>query len=188
MGYSLKIQAKTLPIFVPTAAAKGEVEKAGFRRVTVRDQPRKVNGVTVTSTRSQHGSDRFMETPPYNVFCAGTSGYFFEAAGCPSVYLAGDTVWKSFVSEVIREKHPAAVILNTGNAIVTDFPESIIMGARDFERAYREAPWATVIAVHMDAINHRVLHRKDLRDFAERHGLDAERARVPDDGKIITVG
>lgn len=152
------------------------------------DRPRAVNGVTVTPTLSQHGSDRFMQMPPYSEFCAGTVGYYFEAAGCPSVYLAGDTAWKPFVSEVIRNRKPAAVILNTGNAIVTDFPESIIMGARDFERAYREAPWATVIGVHMDAINHCVLHRKDLRDLVKMHGLDEKRARVPADGEIVFVG
>ena len=141
------------------------------------DRPRAVNGVTVTPILSQHGSDRFMQMPPYSEFCAGTVGYYFEAAG-----------WKPFVSEVIRNRKPAAVILNTGNAIVTDFPESIIMGARDFERAYREAPWATVIGVHMDAINHCVLHRKDLRDLVKMHGLDEKRARVPADGEIVFVG
>ena len=129
-----------------------------------------------------------MQMPPYSEFCAGTVGYYIEAAGCPSVYLAGDTVWKPFVSEVIRNRKLAAVILNAGNAIVTDFPESIIMGARAFERAYREAPWATVIGVHMDAINHCVLHRKDLRDLVKMHGLDEKRARVPADGEIVFVG
>ena len=102
-----------------------------------------------------------------------TMGIFFERAGCRSVYVAGDTVWTG------------VIVLNTGTAHLTEFPASIIMGAQDFLRAYREAPWTSIVAVHMDAINHCVLKRGDLRELSKSRDLDPRRALIPGDGEIL---
>lgn len=102
-------------------------------------------------------------------------GIFFERAGCRSVYVAGDTVWTAAVSEQIARLRPGVIVLNTGNAHLTEFPASIIMGAQDFLRAYREASWASIVAVHMDAINHCVLKRGDLRELSKSRDLDPRR-------------
>jgi hypothetical protein len=57
------------------------------------------------------------------------------------------------------------------------------MGQEDVERAYRFAPQATVIASHLEAVNHGMLTRKELRTFIAEKGLDPERVRVPEDGE-----
>jgi hypothetical protein len=66
---------------------------------------------------------------------------------------------------------------------VLGFEGSIIMGKEDVERAYRFAPQATVIASHLEAVNHGMLTRKELRAFIAEKGLDPERVRVPEDGE-----
>ena len=180
-----KLIRKDLPIFVSSTSARKQVEAAGFKKVTVLDRPMTVEGVTVTPMASQHGTDEMLRTPVFGRVIEDTTGVFFEKAGCRSVYLAGDTVWGPWVSAVLKERRPGVVVLNTGNAIVTDFPQSIIMGAQDVLRATQEAPDAAVVAVHMDAINHCVLHRDDLRDYLKARDLTASRVYVPADGETL---
>ena len=43
---------------------------------------------------------------------------------------------------------------------------AIIMDAQDVWQAYQAAPGATLIASHMEAVNHAVLTRRALREFA----------------------
>lgn len=176
---------KDLPIFVSSKSAKKQVEAAGFKKVTVLDRTMKVDGVSVSPTASRHGTEEMLRTPGLDRLLEDTTGFFFEKLGCRSVYLAGDTVWGPWVSETIAQRRPSVIVLNTGNAVVTDFPQSIIMGAQDVLRATQEAPEATVVAVHMDAINHCILHRDDLRDCLKARGVDARRARVPEDGETL---
>lgn len=45
-------------------------------------------------------------------------------------------------------------------------------------------PKAKIVAVHMDAINHCTVSRKNMRDFVHSRKLDKQVA-VPDDGQII---
>lgn len=176
---------KTMTIFVNDAAAAEAVRAAGFPDVRVLTPGTVFRGISLSPMLSQHGTDEMLAHPVLGSVIGTTMGVLFECAGWRSVYVAGDTVWKSFVSEQIARHAPDVIVLNTGNAIVTEFPESIIMGARDFLRAYEEAPAAAVVAVHMDAINHCVLRRRDLRDFAAMHGMDPRRALIPEDGEVL---
>lgn len=176
---------KDMPIFVSSGAARKAVEAAGFKKVTVLDRPMMVEGVTVSPTASRHGTEEMLRTPGFGRLIEDSTGFFFEKAGCRSVYLAGDTVWGPWVSAVLKERRPGVVVLNTGNAVVTDFPQSIIMGAQDVLRATQEAPDAAVVAVHMDAINHCILHRDDLRDYLKARGVEASRVHVPADGETL---
>ena len=177
---------KDMPIFVNDEPHRQAVLKAGFRNVEVLVPEMRFKGVCLTPTMSQHGTDEVMYTQPLGDLLGTTMGVVFSRPGCRSVYLAGDTIWKPFVTEQLQHFRPDIVILNTGNALMAEYAESIIMGGRDFMRAYREAPWATIVAVHMDAINHCVLRRRDLRDLIKARGLDPKRALVHDDGETLS--
>lgn len=60
---------------------------------------------------------------------------------------------------------------------------SIIMGKADVLRAYQRAKNETIIAVHMDAVNHAMQSRADLRIYIDEMKMDKSRALVPDDGQ-----
>ncbi len=175
---------KSMPIFVNDDLAKKVVSEAGFKNVTVLDKPMMFKGVKLSPMKSQHGTEELLKAVP---LLGTTMGILLQAQGERSVYVVGDTIWKDFVSEQLREHKPDVVVLNTGNAMMTAFPESIIMGSQDFLRAYQEAPQAKIIAVHMDAINHCVLKRADLRWLAKASKLDPARALIPEDGEVITA-
>ena len=54
------------------------------------------------------------------------------------------------------------------------------------DRVCHALPGALVIAVHMEAVNHCLLTRDDLREKLQKEGL-AERVRIPADGETLEV-
>ena len=124
-----------------------------------------------------------MMQSPLGALLGKVSGVVFQRPGYKRVYVAGDTVWNAHVESALQRHQPDVVVLNAGYARVVGFEGSIIMGKEDVERAYRFAPQATVIASHLEAVNHGMLTRKELRAFIAEKGLDPERARVPEDGE-----
>src|SRR3546814_16315624 len=68
--------------------------------------------------------------------------------------------------------------------MLNDYYGSIIMGKEDVLRAAQAAPNATIVATHMDAINHMAQTRKELREYAQEKGIQA-RVEVPEDGVTV---
>ena len=124
-------------------------------------------------------------------------GYVLTIGGT-RIYIAGDTVWHPEVEAEIQKHKPGTIVLNTGGAsLETDVnrisypwvkadPE-IIMNKEDVEKAYKVAPQAKIITVHMDAINHMTVTRKDMKKFVEEKGLGS-RVHIPQDGEVIVTG
>ncbi|MMZ65313.1 hypothetical protein D1872_277120 [compost metagenome] len=59
------------------------------------------------------------------------------------------------------------------------------MGKEDIHEVHEAAPDATIISVHMEAVNHWTLSREELRAFAADHGIEAK-LLVPDDGETYS--
>jgi L-ascorbate metabolism protein UlaG (beta-lactamase superfamily) len=107
------------------------------------------DGMTITRTPARHGSGRVAE------LLAPVSGFVLD-----DFYLAGDTVWYEEVEETIERHRPRVAVVNAGGA---EFVEGglIVMGADDVREVVARVP--TVIAVHMEALNHCFLERETLR-------------------------
>jgi len=71
-------------------------------------------------------------------------------------------------------------VLNAGGARFVE-GEPITMTAEDVRRVREHVPDATVIAVHMDAINHCLLSREDLAEAVDD-------VLIPVDGERIELG
>lgn len=56
------------------------------------------------------------------------------------------------------------------------------MGKEDVYEMRKAAPNAKILAVHMEAVNHWTLSRKELTGFLHEKGMSAE-VLVPDDGE-----
>ena len=59
------------------------------------------------------------------------------------------------------------------------------MGKQDIYEVYQAAPGATIIASHMEAVNHATLSRKELREFLSEKAM-TQRVLVPEDGESYT--
>ncbi|SDF39379.1 L-ascorbate metabolism protein UlaG, beta-lactamase superfamily [Halorubrum xinjiangense] len=156
-----------VPLFCQPAEADAFAED-GFTDVRPVEGEASFDGVTLHRTPGRHGHGELAER------MGPVSGFVFE--GEETLYLAGDTVWYEPVAETLARFDPDAVILNGGAARFTQ-GEPITMGVDDVA-AVREATDAAVAVVHMEAINHCLLSRDELR--AETEGVS-----VPEDGERI---
>lgn len=170
-------------IFVNNEEERCQVEADGFTNVRVMQDGEVFKGVTLFRANGNHGSDEILNSYMGD-FLGHPMGVIFEREGCKTVYVVGDTVWIPEVSERIQKFKPGVIVLNTGNAMMAEWSSSIIMGGPDFIRAYREAPDAAIVAVHMDGFNHCVLHRPELRLLTQRLGMDP-RSLIPADGEVL---
>ena len=175
---------KSMPLFVQNEADAKIIRAQGFTDVRVVGENTVFEGVRLTKAGGQHGTNEMYAEKPLAELLGEAMGVVFQAPGSPTVYLVGDTIWRSEVEQTLASFKPSVVILNAGDARLVGFPGSIIMGKDDVLRAYRGAPNATIVAVHMDAINHMTLSREQLQDYVQQDGIE-DRVRIPADGEIL---
>lgn len=149
----------------------------GFTSVQAIETSATWNGITIARTGGQHGrGDMARKLAP-------VSGFVLSAAGAPTVYIAGDTVWCKDVEDAIATHRPKVIVVNAGAA---QFLEGgpITMDTNDVLEVCKAAPDAKVIAVHMEAINHCVLTRVSLREGV-RAASGKRSIVIPRDGEEI---
>ena len=156
-----------VPLFCQPAEADAFAED-GFTDVRPVAETASFDGVRLHRTPGRHGHGELAER------MGPVSGFVFE--GEETLYLAGDTVWYEPVAETLAKFDPDVVVLNGGAARFTE-GEPITMGVDDVA-AVREATDAAVAVVHMEAINHCLLSREELR-------AETEDVLVPEDGEQI---
>ena len=124
------------------------------------------DGLRIARTPARHGSGRMAE------LLAPVSGFVLN-----DLYLAGDTVWYEGVEETIARHRPRVAVVNAGGA---EFTEGglIVMGTDDVREVVARVP--TVVAVHLEALNHCFLTRAELR-------RSIPEVLVPEDGDTLEV-
>jgi L-ascorbate metabolism protein UlaG (beta-lactamase superfamily) len=138
------------------------------------------DGLRVSRTAARHGSGEVGER------MAPASGFVLAADAEPTLYVAGDTIWCDEVAAAIVAHQPDVTVVNAGAA---QFVEGgpITMNAADVIDLAQGVPSTQVVAVHMEAINHCLLTREELRRHLRRMGLAAW-VLVPEDGEELVFG
>lgn len=172
---------KDMPIFVQNKRDQINVQTSGFTDVRRIDANTKFRDVTLIKTAGQHGSDEVMASS-YGALLGEVCGVVFQHPDEKTTYLAGDTLWNEYVQEALAQFNPMVIILNAGDAQVVGFG-SIIMGKQDVYEVHMAAPEATLIAIHMESVNHALLTRTELRAFAAEKGM-ANQVIIPADGEL----
>jgi L-ascorbate metabolism protein UlaG (beta-lactamase superfamily) len=172
-----------LPLF---AQHEGDAElfrSQGFTDVRILSNDTTFNGVSLVKTPGQHGTDEAYAVA--RQLMGEVCGIVFRHAGEKTLYVAGDTIWNDYVRSSLVQHKPDVVVLNAGDAQVPGLG-SIIMGKEDVKKVHDATPVATLITSHMEAVNHCVLSRAELRDFADKNGM-SQRLLVPDDDESYTL-
>lgn len=175
---------KAIPLFVQDETDAKLIRGQGFTNVRILGENSVFEGVRLTKTGGQHGTDEMYAKKPLADALGKAMGIVFQAPGTKTVYVVGDTVWRQDVDQTLAKFKPDVILLNAGDARMRGFMGSIIMGKDDVLRAYQAMPNATIIATHMDAINHMTLSRRELKAHVEQHGIQ-DRVRIPADGDIL---
>ena len=86
------------------------------------------------------------------------------------------------MESVLNTYHPEIVLANAGANSKIDLGP-LIMDAKDLYEIHKSSPEATIIATHMEAMNHWSLSRDDLRTFAVNNGF-SDKLLIPADGEL----
>ena len=98
-------------------------------------------------------------------------------------WLDGDTVYFDGMAQTIDTYHPDVIVLNCCEATMP--MGRLIMNLNDVEIICKKAPNATIIATHLDSVNHALLSSDDVRAFAARKKLT--QLHVPANGEWIIL-
>ena len=168
---------KSITVFAVNEETKSQIESFGYTSVAVlKDEGTDFDGVILIRTEAMHG-----ESPERAA--GAVCGVILQAAGEPTLYVAGDTIYYKGVEQTLERYHPDVVVLNACGAELMGLGR-LIMGAEDVLNVCEAAPNATIIASHMDAVNHATVTRAELRDFLRKHGKDGH-VLIPEDGECL---
>ena len=164
------LRDRDVPV-VGQPADAGTLRERGLRDVRPVEESLELGDLVIHRTGGRHGTGALGDR------LGPVSGFVVEAPGEPRLYVAGDTIWCEPVTAALRRHRPGVIVLNAGGARFLQ-GDAITMTPDDVLATAEAAPDAAVIAVHMEAINHCVVTRDDLRRAT------GERVLIPADGEV----
>ncbi|WP_054023868.1 MBL fold metallo-hydrolase [Bacillus sp. FJAT-28004] len=175
---AIEVLPKAIRIIAQSEEDVAVIKKAGFQNVQSIDRISSIDGISLTRTNGKHGIGEIGK------MMGEVSGVVFNHPDEKTLYLAGDTIWCNDVEDSIRLHHPEVIIVNGGAAQFLQ-GDPIIMTKEDIYQTYLEAPQSTIIVSHMEALNHCLLTRSELKTFLDEKEL-SKHILVPNDGESIT--
>jgi len=171
-------------IFVQNDSDEQLLRSQGFSNLVVLAETSQFGDISLIKTRCQHGSDEAYANPQLAERLGESSGIVFQHPDEKSLYLVGDSIWIDAVEDNMRKYLPGVVIMNTGWAHVLGYG-SIIFGIEDVLKAHLVLPEAQIVATHMEAINHCLVTRQALLEYARINHLE-DFVSAPADGESVT--
>ncbi len=173
---------EVLPKGIPLFCQPPDLERLtrmGFQSVKSIEISITWEGLTLTRTDGRHGTGAWGEK------MGNVSGFLLQGENEPTVFWVGDSIWCDPVEQVVKDVHPDIIITHSGGA---KFPDSdpIIMDAEQTIAVCQAAPNATVVAVHLEALDHCPVSRAALRSTAEKAGITPQQLLIPADGEILS--
>jgi L-ascorbate metabolism protein UlaG (beta-lactamase superfamily) len=158
---------------------KNILEGKGFTQVVPINESIHWNGINISRIPGQHGSGAVLEE------MGQASGFIFSAVDEPTVFWIGDTILTEPIRQQIIKTQPEIIITHSSGAVWGKERVLIVMDAVQTVEVCRLAPQSKVIAVHMEALDHGTISRKDLREYADSHGVKPDRLIIPADGETM---
>lgn len=155
------------------------IREKGFKTVYPVEKDFLWNGIHIQRILGKHGSGDVLKDMGIS------SGFLLEANGEPSIYWTGDTVLCDEVREAIAMWKPKIIITHSGGAVWGSNVKILMDDVQTIE-VCKLAPQSTVIAVHMDSVDHATVSRMDLREYARKNGIRDEQLIIPADGETLT--
>lgn len=154
------------------------LNKGGFKNTIPVETQTVFKNITIYRTGAQHGRGEILKQ------MGMVSGYVLQGK-TKKIYIVGDSVWCNDVKNALDKYKPDVTVVNAGGAQfltggpVTMMPEDVINTANAL-------PSTKLIAVHMDAVNHCLVKRTDLKAALEKNNL-AAKVLIPADGEKILL-
>jgi L-ascorbate metabolism protein UlaG (beta-lactamase superfamily) len=169
-----------LPLAMPILCAPrlvAEIEGFGFTDVRAVEGEFALGGVRIATTDGLHGPPEVLQD------MGPVSGFAFHATGEPVLYWAGDSILCPEVRAALVAHKPDVVVVHACGAQWGGIGP-LVMDAGMVAETLRIAPAATLVATHLDAVDHATFTRTSLRDAIVAIP-DAARLVIPADGEIL---
>lgn len=153
------------------------IEQFGFTNVTTITDKTKWHGVSITRTAGQHGTGETAK------LMGNVSGFIFRHSGEPTLYWAGDTILYEPITDILLDEKPDVVVTHSCGARWKG-SDPIVMDAKQTVAVCLAVPNSTVVATHMEAVDHATVSRADLRTAAEAAHIT--NLKIPADGETLT--
>ena len=179
---------EALPADLPVLCQPGDevrIAERGFSQARPVAGELEWGGLRINRTGGQHGLGAVGQ------LMGAVSGFVLAAPGEPTLYWAGDTVTCPEVDEALAHFQPDVIVTHSCGARWPDEAgerQLIVMDAAQTIAVCRAAPSSTVVATHMEALDHATVSRAELRAAADAAGISAEQLRIPADGEALTFG
>lgn len=163
-------------------ADKEFMRTEGFINAEVIETKIIFENITLTRTGGKHGSGEILKK------MGEVSGFVLQADNEPTLYIVGDSIWLEEIENAIVRFKPEIIVTNSGGAIIPGFEDNpILMNEEQTILLSTKAENATVIAVHLESLDHCRVTRKSLRKIADERGIDENRLIIPQDGQWIKI-
>lgn len=181
---AMRLIPKEKVIYVQHEKDEAILRSQGFSNLHILSETSTFKDVSLIKSGGQHGSDAAYSVDKLAELLGDACGVVFKHPREQTLYIAGDTIWNEEVENVLSTHKPDIVILNAGSAQVITYG-NIIMDKEDILRAHVMLPNAKIVATHMEAVNHCILTRKELREYIEDHKITGS-VFIPEDGEKIS--
>ena len=180
---AIELIPKDMKIFTQNDDEARQIKEAGFKDVEILTEEGILFGdIKLIKTPAKHYSDESIIEFYRQLNTAEEScGVIFNHSKEKSLYIMRDTVWYYEIKNILDKYTPDVIAVNAGNAQVVD-GRYLIMSKEDFFEAVKAAPNAKFLATHMEGVNHLMVSRKDLSDYAKENRFD-DRLSIPADGE-----
>ncbi|KEQ24300.1 MBL fold metallo-hydrolase [Paenibacillus tyrfis] len=175
---AIEVLPKHIRIIAQSEKDAAVIRKEGFQNVDFLSNVPNIEGISITRTNGKHGIGEIGE------FMGEVSGVVFQHPDEKTLYIAGDTIWCSDVKDALNQHNPEVIVVNGGAAQFLQ-GDAIIMNKEDIYQTHLEAPQSTIIVSHMEALNHCLLTRQELKAFIDEKGL-SNSILVPNDGESFS--
>ncbi|RIX52022.1 MBL fold metallo-hydrolase [Paenibacillus nanensis] len=167
---------KDIPVFCQPADQK-KIASYGFLHIHPIEETKQWSGIDFRRISGQHAKGIVAK------LLGPVSGFILSTPDDGSLYIAGDCLLTEPIRQVFQHYKPQVCILNTPRAQLL-LGSIITMTPEDIRRIHRISPSTKMVAVHLDAISHCTLTRKDLSQYVQAHQL-SESVFIPEDGETI---
>lgn len=170
-------------IFVQNEKDKAILSGQGFKNLQSFADNAYFGDIELIKTTCQHGTDLAYKDPVMGEMLGDASGVVFKHPQEKTIYLIGDSVWTKTIENNMNKYQPDILIMNTGWAHVLRYGP-IIFGKEDVIKAHNVLPEAMIVATHMETVNHSLLTRAELMDYARINQIE-DFVCAPADGETV---
>ncbi|WP_349947493.1 hypothetical protein ABFV83_03150 [Lacrimispora sp. BS-2] len=148
--------------------------ESGFSQLYLITDKIQFNNIEIILVKGQYG------TGIVGKMMGNSHGFILKNQKKGVVYITGDKVWCKCVDKAMEQYNPNYVIAFAGSAMINN--KHITLDANDLNKILSKNAATKVIAIHMEAWNHCLLTRSNLKE-----AIDNDNLFIPDDGEVITL-